>query len=226
MSEQQTTTSACPHPEAVGQRWGDPISEQRQAELQGYLDRWAAETDHGERRGPFDEAQLTGAEVFWLAGRVRTAYGSVPELRLEGADLRNAHLEGAILNGASLDKTSRLNDAVLADASFDQVTFDNTNLTVVDWSLVDILGDERTACERKGSDGTRKDRAERLHDYKAAVRAYRVLAVALQTQGLSEDAARFAYRAQVESEDKTARWIGSDALRELTSAAILARLKD
>jgi hypothetical protein len=26
MSEQQTT-SACPHPEAVGQRWGDPISE-------------------------------------------------------------------------------------------------------------------------------------------------------------------------------------------------------
>ena len=28
------------------------------------------------------------------------------------------------------------------------------------------------------------------------------------------------------SEDKAARWIGSDALRELTSAAVLARLKD
>jgi hypothetical protein len=33
MSEQQTT-SACPHPEAVGKRWGEPISEERQAELQ------------------------------------------------------------------------------------------------------------------------------------------------------------------------------------------------
>jgi hypothetical protein len=31
MSEQQTR-SACPHPEAVGKRWGDPISEVRQAE--------------------------------------------------------------------------------------------------------------------------------------------------------------------------------------------------
>jgi 3-methyladenine DNA glycosylase AlkD len=33
-------------------------------------------------------------------------------------------------------------------------------------------------------------------------------------------------RTLVESEDKTARWIGSDALRELTSEAVLARLKD
>jgi 3-methyladenine DNA glycosylase AlkD len=33
-------------------------------------------------------------------------------------------------------------------------------------------------------------------------------------------------RALVESEDKTARWIGSDALRELTSSSALARLKD
>jgi hypothetical protein len=40
--------------ETTGDRWGDPISAERQAELQGYLDRWAAETDHGERAGPFD----------------------------------------------------------------------------------------------------------------------------------------------------------------------------
>ncbi len=31
-----------------------PISEERQAELLGYLDPWAAETDQGERTGPFD----------------------------------------------------------------------------------------------------------------------------------------------------------------------------
>ena len=33
-------------------------------------------------------------------------------------------------------------------------------------------------------------------------------------------------RTLVESEDKTARWIGSDALHELTSEAVLARLKN
>src|ERR1044071_1285219 len=84
--EQQTqTTSACPHPEAVGTRWGDPISEERQAELQGYLDRWEAETDHGERKGPFDlgasrtgiphGVPLTGADVSWLAESGRNAFG-------------------------------------------------------------------------------------------------------------------------------------------------------
>lgn len=64
---------------------------------------------------------------------------------LEGADLHEAHLERASLVGASFDKASRLNDAVLTGASFDQVRFENTNLTVLDWSLVDRLGDERTA---------------------------------------------------------------------------------
>jgi hypothetical protein len=66
MTEQQTT-SACPHSEAVGMRWGDPISEERQAELQRYLDRWVAETNHGERGGPFEGISLTGADVSWLA---------------------------------------------------------------------------------------------------------------------------------------------------------------
>jgi hypothetical protein len=67
MSEQQTA-SACPHPEAVGTRWGDPISAERQAELEGYLDRWGG--GDGPRRAqgavrcwrsPFDER--TGVAV-------------------------------------------------------------------------------------------------------------------------------------------------------------------
>lgn len=29
--------------------WGQPISEERRAELQGYLDRWDDQTDHGRR---------------------------------------------------------------------------------------------------------------------------------------------------------------------------------
>src|SRR5260221_11372319 len=57
--------------ETTGDRWGDPISEERQAELQDYLDRWQAETEaeHGERKGPFAGVPLTGADVFYLAAR-------------------------------------------------------------------------------------------------------------------------------------------------------------
>jgi uncharacterized protein YjbI with pentapeptide repeats len=112
MTEQPATTSACPHPEAVGTRWGDPISAERQAELQGYLDRWAAEVDHGERKGPFDKQKgdehgvsLAGADVSWLAEQSeRDASGFVPNLHLEGAYLFKAHLEGAYLIAAHLER--------------------------------------------------------------------------------------------------------------------------
>jgi uncharacterized protein YjbI with pentapeptide repeats len=373
-------------------RWGDPISEERQAELQGYLDRWAAETDHGERRGPFDlwerEGQageikiyrlnLTGADIYWLAEKVRAPlrlagvsvskigghsfFGGgdidlsiVPDLHLEraalqsahlegahlrgkhlegailghltkadlsgaylegadlsetllegttfnyahlekanlsraylehaalsgafldGADLSDAHLERAQLHGASLkkanvgraylpgvdlseslleradlreahleganlstvdlrsadlsnarldnailvgahlegttlvearlnganlnnawmDKTTALNDAALDRTSLDQATFDNTNLSVVDWRLVPVLGDELTAQRGKDSDGKRKPRSQRVEEYQAAARAYRRLAVALQANGLTEEAAGYLYRASI-----------------------------
>lgn len=92
---------ACPHPDAVGKRWCDPIPSERQAELQGYLDRWQAETDHGERKGPFAGeriylgVRLTGADMAWLAEQSgRGTLGSVPNLHLEGANLGGAHLEG------------------------------------------------------------------------------------------------------------------------------------
>jgi uncharacterized protein YjbI with pentapeptide repeats len=173
------------------------------------------------------EAHLEGVDLRWahLEGAVLTEDHlegtSLTGAHLEGADLTEAHLEGkmmaaddlarirgwaadfperlspADLRGASFDKASRLQEAVLTGVSFDQVTFDNTNLTVVDWSLVDRLGDERTARARTGAGGQPKDRDTRLAQFKAAVRANRQLAVALQAQGLSEDASRFAYRAQV-----------------------------
>jgi pentapeptide repeat protein len=263
MSEQQAptsvqlATSACPHPEAVGTRWGDPISEERQRYLQGYLDEWALETDHDVRRGPFHGEPLTGADVSWLAERVRNYIGDVPGLHLEvanlvkahleGVDLSKAHLEGALLvdahlegtdlgevhleeallirahlegvdlirahlegvdlirahleeanlTAASFDKASRLNEAVLASASFDQVTFDNTNLSVVDWKKVPILGDELTAQKTKDGLGNRKSRQQRIEDYQAAVRAYRRLAVALQANGLSAESANYLYRASI-----------------------------
>jgi hypothetical protein len=108
---QESKSSACPHPEAVGKRWGDPISEERQAELQGYLDRWAAEADHGARKGPFDGGpgksgvQLTGADIYWLCERVRDdRFDHVTDLHLEGAWVFAAHMEGADLSGAHLER--------------------------------------------------------------------------------------------------------------------------
>jgi Pentapeptide repeats (8 copies) len=143
MSEQQTT-SACPHPEAVGKRWGDPIGEERQAELQGYLDRWAAETDHGERKGPFDEgARLTGADVSWLAEHSgRDGIGRVLNLHLEGAYLNEthleqarlmaAHLEGANLGGAYLERAdlsgAYLREALLHNTRLRRAGLDDANL--------------------------------------------------------------------------------------------------
>ena len=59
----------------IGEAWGDAISEERQRELEATLAAWEAETDHGERRGPFDRVGgsgrlfLTGADVFYLAAR-------------------------------------------------------------------------------------------------------------------------------------------------------------
>jgi hypothetical protein len=45
------------------------ISEERQAELRGYLGQWAAETDYGERLGPRVGMKLSDADVSWLADR-------------------------------------------------------------------------------------------------------------------------------------------------------------
>jgi hypothetical protein len=129
MNEQQSETTASV---MVSNKWGIPIGKERQAELQGYLDRWQAETDHGARRGPFDEGpekpgvQLTGADVFWLsmrllAGRfgigageeaIAEAWGRLQkaaergfftqEFRLDGLRLEGARLGYADLRGALL----------------------------------------------------------------------------------------------------------------------------
>jgi len=163
MSEQQTAaevqetrTSACPHPGVVGKRWGDAISVERQVELQGYLDRWAAVTDHGERRGPFDRGgsgdeerrpYLTGADVFWLAEQSgRLEYGGVPNLHLERANLRGAHLEGATLAAAYLLETN-LFGAHLAGADLS-----NAQLERADLSLAQLQGANLTGAKIWGAD--------------------------------------------------------------------------
>jgi hypothetical protein len=122
---------------------------------------------------------------------------NLTEARLEGADLSAASAGAASLQRATFDKLTRLNDAIFTAVSLDQATFDNTNLSVVDWARVPVLGDEQLAQARRAPGGRRKPRIQRRNDYEAAVRAYRRLAVALQANGLSDDASHYLYRAQI-----------------------------
>jgi uncharacterized protein YjbI with pentapeptide repeats len=138
---------------------------------------------------------------------------------LEGAYLNEAHLEGTSLYKAHLERTflykahlegARLSRAGIEEAhlkhaaesgeqhigpSLADAQWGDVNLAVVKWSQVEMLGDEYEARQASRAEKS-KSAAIRLEEYESAVRANRQLAVALRAQGLDEEAARFAYRAQ------------------------------
>jgi len=131
-------------------RWGDPISEERQNVLRGYLDRWENEQDHGERKGPFDSGPdrtrvpLTGADVFWLTERVRDKdMGTLSNL-LEEADLREAHLEQAFLSAAHLEgaflSAAHLEGAFLSAAHLEGASLFEAHLEGADLSAAHLGG--------------------------------------------------------------------------------------
>jgi len=163
------------------------LAQMRSASLSGaHLERadfgsaWLEKVD-------FSGAHLQGARL----------YGT----HLEGADLSEAHLEGAELCSTFFDQSTKLEEVVLKNkasgcALLADIHWGEVNVTVVDWSQVTMLGDEQRARQRK-EDGKAKDSETRLSEHFAAIRANRQLAVVLQEQGLNEDAARFAYHAQV-----------------------------
>jgi hypothetical protein len=108
----------------------------------------------------------------------------------------------AVLTGVFFDSATKLSYAILGDSKFGYVSladvnWGNTNLSLQDWSSMKMLGDEREARNSIDIEGERKGKQTRLFEYRSAVRAYRQLATALRAQGLNEDAARFAYRAQL-----------------------------
>ncbi len=143
-------------------------------------------------------AFLQNAKVRWA----RMEGSRMRGVHLEGADLRSVHLEGntlaeAYLDGADLraaffDAASTLTTLGSKEntAQVFEVRWGGVDLAHVDWSKVITLGDERIAKKQPNRD----IQLARLHQ---AVRAYRKLAVELKEQGLNEEAARFAYRAQV-----------------------------
>jgi uncharacterized protein YjbI with pentapeptide repeats len=160
-----------------------------------------------------NEEQRSAAVVLLKGANLHMAH-------LEGAYLRKAHLEHANLFRAHLAWT-HLDEAHLEHASLIEAYLDKTylakvklsdgkyggprivdaywgdgNLAVVQWSQIEILGEEYEARQQK-SHGKVKNKETRQEEYEIAVRAYRQLTTALQARGLNEDAARFAYRAQI-----------------------------
>jgi Pentapeptide repeats (8 copies) len=131
-------------------------------------------------------------------------YAHLEKTHCNFAHLERAHLRGAYLAGASLCEAyldeARLQNAILSDERrigplLADTKWGNANLSVVRWSQMEMLGDEYDARQKK-YDGRVKDKSRRLAEYETSVRANRQFVIALQTQGLNEDAARFAYRAQ------------------------------
>jgi hypothetical protein len=141
-------------------------------------------------------AQLTKAHL----NAAQFAGADLNEANLKEADLNGAHLEDTDLRRACLDG-AKLKNTILGNKKsigpqIADAQWGTTNLTVVKWSQVKILGDEYEALQKKRN-GQVKDKSTRLTEYEGAVRANRQLAVLLESQGLNEDSARFAYRAQV-----------------------------
>lgn len=162
-------------------------------------------------RAHLDLAHLEHASFY----EAHLEHATFVEAHMENARLGAAHLEGADLRLAFLDSGTVLIDAVLGNEASGYVTladvrWGDVNLAVVGWTQTRCgflrlhkrieaieLGDEHEARKARDKDGKPKDKVIRLREYKDAVRANRQLATALRSQGLNEDADRFAYRAQV-----------------------------
>ena len=209
--------------------------------------------DPQQGRYPFKDVTLSRADVEWLLAirgdewrpidlrasvlqvvnlsGLPLARDNFSEAHLEGANLSGAHLEGADLSDAFFTGTTNLRGIVFGNkqvgfVSLAGVHWGEVDLSVVDWTHVNVLGDEQQAHRWKGDGGKIKDAATRLEgyrraaganrrlavalqgqglsdaatrleEYRTAVRANRQLGVALQGQGLNEEAAHFAYRAQL-----------------------------
>lgn len=184
----------------------------RKATLEGVYFRKAhlKETD-------FRRAHLRGAyfrEANLEAADFRLAYLQEADFRdsdlqftifrgahLEEADLRGANLALADLKGAVLDTVTKLEGVTFGNrekgfALLAGLHWGDADLSEIEWTHIRYVGDENEASKLKSNTGELKDSITKLHDYRKAVIANRRLAVALQSQGLNEDAARFRYRAQ------------------------------
>jgi hypothetical protein len=130
----KTDTDQTSEPPKIGIAWGDDISEERQRELDAILAAWEAETDHGERKGPFDSLSLsnrmrsrlalTGADVFYLAADTLIETTSSGNNGLI-ADIASAY---AALRNPNLKNSLNLSALNLAGAGLGEAELEQANL--------------------------------------------------------------------------------------------------
>lgn len=149
-------------------------------------------------RAQLSEARLDGANLGSANLRRANLYGA----HLEGADLTLAHLEGAHLSKAYFDGETNLNKVRTGDDKdgafyLADIHWGDVNVEVINWQTISILGDEPVAEKWRPFHRRPKPKTNPVKNYQKAVRAYRQVAIVLRSRGLNEDAARFAYRAQL-----------------------------
>jgi len=148
------------------------------------------------RKAHFEEAYLRNAFLGDISdARSKQDQGGKlyagAALVLPAADIRAAFFD----NKTDLENIS-LGNELHGVVRVADTHWEGTNLSVVEWSQIKSLGDEARARRALNDAGNKKSIDTSIDYYREAVRANRQLAVALQGQGLNEEAARFAYRAQ------------------------------
>src|SRR5215469_2471408 len=91
-SERQVQTQSLLAEGTVGLRWGDPVSSERERELEKWLVEWAgiSESEKHGRSGPFADVVLTGADIFWLAARTLADQSTLATTHAAAAELLSA----------------------------------------------------------------------------------------------------------------------------------------
>lgn len=147
-------------------------------------------------------ADLSGANLTWtnLSGaHLREANLSKTWLifaTLEGARLARCDLRGAVLRHARMDAATLLGNVTLdRHTQLRDIAWHGASLTQIDWTRTPRLGDEDDGQYVSAEHGGRN--AHLPSRWEGAARTYQQLAVTLRDQGMSDPAARFAYRAQM-----------------------------
>jgi hypothetical protein len=154
-------------------------------------------------RGELNYATLTGAHL----RQADLSSANLQYTNIAGARFHNADLRGTVLHGAYLDARTILSDARLDEHTWlGDISWNGAALTRIDWDRAPRIGDEGkplAGTSRAVPGGMTGDQVAplspgqaRTKRYRDAARAYQQLALALQAQGMSEPAARYAYRAQ------------------------------
>jgi hypothetical protein len=147
-------------------------------------------------------ADLREANLIWanLSGaHLREANLSDARLvfaTLHGAGFARCDLRGAVLTHARMNPATLLGNIQLdARTRLRDIAWNGASLTQIDWAQTSRLGDEIQ--ERFVAAEHGRQTAMLPPRWEAAARTYQQLAVVLREQGVSDAAARFAYRSQV-----------------------------